>query len=285
MSIQSEIDRINGNVASTYSALSEMGATMPAQQNSDNLPGTVRTVPQGGGTSVQADWNQTDETAADFIKNKTHYKKVENAELLSYTKTEYDEESGSFKAVLSAPMTVGANYSVNYNGTTYRCKAYDLMGMGVALGNGSSVGMDDTGEPFCIAAIDYGTMIAIIVLDGATEIFLGITGELVTIKRLDTEFSPYTVFYRGEDIYLYKDAGLTEKLTYYELNVAKNSGAPVYIRYGSSSLESPSYISETIGSNSDGSAYLYSDVYLVNGFYNGQFQYKNYCTAEYTPET
>ena len=50
MSVQSEIDRINGNVASTYTALSEMGATMPAQQNSDNLPGTVRTVPQGGGS-------------------------------------------------------------------------------------------------------------------------------------------------------------------------------------------------------------------------------------------
>lgn len=70
MSIQSEIDRINGNVASTYTALSEMGATMPETQNSDNLPGTVRTVPTGGGTSVQSDWNQTDSSAADFIKNK-----------------------------------------------------------------------------------------------------------------------------------------------------------------------------------------------------------------------
>lgn len=69
MSIQSEIDRINGNVASTYTALSEMGATMPETQNSDNLPGTVRTVPTGGGC-VQTDWNQNDSSAADFIKNK-----------------------------------------------------------------------------------------------------------------------------------------------------------------------------------------------------------------------
>lgn len=65
-----EVERINGNVASTYSALSEMGATMPAQQNSDNLPGTVLTVPQGSSTSVQTDWNQTDETKPDFLKNK-----------------------------------------------------------------------------------------------------------------------------------------------------------------------------------------------------------------------
>jgi hypothetical protein len=55
MSVQSEIDRINGNVANTYSALSEMGATMPEQQNSDNLAGTVRTVPVGGGSSVEID--------------------------------------------------------------------------------------------------------------------------------------------------------------------------------------------------------------------------------------
>lgn len=72
MSIQTQIDRIEQNVADTYSALEEKGATMPAEQNSDNLPATARTVPAGGttGLSVQADWNQTDETAADFIKNK-----------------------------------------------------------------------------------------------------------------------------------------------------------------------------------------------------------------------
>ena len=69
MSVQSQIDRINENVANTYSALNEMGATMPEQQNSNNMAATVLTVPRGG-TSVQSDWNQTDETAADFIKNK-----------------------------------------------------------------------------------------------------------------------------------------------------------------------------------------------------------------------
>lgn len=48
MSIQDEINRINQNIANTYSAMGEMGATLPANQNSDNLANTVRSVPQGG---------------------------------------------------------------------------------------------------------------------------------------------------------------------------------------------------------------------------------------------
>ena len=70
MSIKTQIERISQNVSNTYSALEEMGATMPEEQNSSNMAATVLTVPRGGGVSVQADWNQNDETAADFIKNK-----------------------------------------------------------------------------------------------------------------------------------------------------------------------------------------------------------------------
>lgn len=41
MSIQSEIDRIEQNIANTYTALSDLGADMPTEQNSDNLAQTV----------------------------------------------------------------------------------------------------------------------------------------------------------------------------------------------------------------------------------------------------
>lgn len=54
MSIQEEINRIEQNVANTYTALSEMGATMPAEQNSNNLASTARTVPQSGGGGGEA---------------------------------------------------------------------------------------------------------------------------------------------------------------------------------------------------------------------------------------
>lgn len=44
MSVQSEIDRINSNITSVYSVLSDIGATLPDEQNSDNLPGTVSSI-------------------------------------------------------------------------------------------------------------------------------------------------------------------------------------------------------------------------------------------------
>lgn len=47
MSTQTEIERIKGNIAATYSALEGKGATMPATQNSANLAATVQSVEVG----------------------------------------------------------------------------------------------------------------------------------------------------------------------------------------------------------------------------------------------
>lgn len=48
MSVQSQIDRIEQNVANTYAVLEGYGATMPAARNSDNLAATAATVSNGG---------------------------------------------------------------------------------------------------------------------------------------------------------------------------------------------------------------------------------------------
>lgn len=52
MSIQTEIDRISGNVAAAYTALEEKGATMPQTQNSDNLAATIQTLSTGSSIYV-----------------------------------------------------------------------------------------------------------------------------------------------------------------------------------------------------------------------------------------
>lgn len=69
MSVQSEIERISGNVANTYSVLAEAGSTMPEEQNSNNLSEAVRVAL----TPVNPDWSQSDYTKKDYIKNRTHY--------------------------------------------------------------------------------------------------------------------------------------------------------------------------------------------------------------------
>lgn len=44
MSVQNEIDRINQNIANTYSVLNNAGATAPAVANSDNLANTAASI-------------------------------------------------------------------------------------------------------------------------------------------------------------------------------------------------------------------------------------------------
>ena len=45
MSIQSQIDRINTNIANAYDAVTTMGGTLPQTQNSANLPAAIATIP------------------------------------------------------------------------------------------------------------------------------------------------------------------------------------------------------------------------------------------------
>lgn len=52
MSIQSEINRITQNIASTYSVAESAGATMPTEQNSDNLAATVASAISSASSSV-----------------------------------------------------------------------------------------------------------------------------------------------------------------------------------------------------------------------------------------
>lgn len=47
MSVQSEINRIEGNIASAYTAVSGKGGTLPAAQNSANLPAAIESIPSG----------------------------------------------------------------------------------------------------------------------------------------------------------------------------------------------------------------------------------------------
>lgn len=47
MSIQSEINRIKGNVESSFSAVEAMGGTVPEAQTSDGLPAAIQSIPQG----------------------------------------------------------------------------------------------------------------------------------------------------------------------------------------------------------------------------------------------
>ena len=53
MSIASEIQRIKTNIANAYTAANGKGATLPVNQNSENLSNTIASIPSGGTTAVE----------------------------------------------------------------------------------------------------------------------------------------------------------------------------------------------------------------------------------------
>ena len=159
MSIQSEINRLKNNVAATYAAMEEQGATMPTQQNSANLAATARTIPTGsrGGTTVQADWAVNNPTKAAYVKNRTHWKEDfdgPEGEVISETEVSFTSNIKTVTGAMSDGIQVGGLYVVSWNGTDYECVGKSGSD-GNYIGNGSfmnagSITFEDTGEPFCV---------------------------------------------------------------------------------------------------------------------------------------
>lgn len=100
---------------------------------------------------MQADYNQNDETAPDYIKNRPFYTKdpVE-VSLLAETSVAIDSDLYT-EIPLSENLVEGDTYIVTFNGTRYECVAWYSTGLrAVLIGNGSMVGEEghSNGEPF-----------------------------------------------------------------------------------------------------------------------------------------
>lgn len=110
-------------------------------KSGEKITGTMK---GGGGVSVQADWNQTDETAADFIKNKP-FGSTETLFVEEQSYVSNDADGAELNA--NEVPAIGANVIVIHDNATYECTVFGFQGF-PALGNTVFVGGDDTGEPF-----------------------------------------------------------------------------------------------------------------------------------------
>lgn len=238
-----EVDRINGNVASTYTALSEMGATMPAQQNSDNLPETVRTVTQGGGKTVQTDWNQTDETAPDFLKNKPFGEMM--TDIVPETEIVGEDMDGLLFASIPEVAdlidleteSMVESINVTFDGTDYVCNAGAVDGI-LVYGNQAFLDGEDTGEPFAVINFITGNLYGVLVQDSQSH-KIAISCQMpvkIPEKYYDKDAS-VTVFIDmmseqpDAALYAYKDAALTTKITLEELRELKKTRVLVNYAY------------------------------------------------------
>ena len=142
------------------------------------------------GSSAQADWNQNDETAADFVKNRPFYTgdPVETVVVEENTVT-FSEDGGLYMARFPSTFeaTVGHTYKVSWDGTVYECTCAD-MSEAYVIGNRSILGIgSDTGEPFIIAIFN-GEGIQIMTADTTASHTVSISEMVVPVVKIDKKY-------------------------------------------------------------------------------------------------
>ena len=150
------------------------------------------------GSTTQPDWNQNDETAADYVKNRPFYTgdPMETVLVEETTAPFTDSTFGFYMAEVASTFeaTDGETYKVSWDGTVYECTCVFLQNMFI-IGNQSILGIGyDTGEPF-IFGIPNSQGIKISTLDtSAFHTFSIISSETVApVVKIDKKYLPDTI--------------------------------------------------------------------------------------------
>ena len=182
---------------------------------------------------AQADWNQNDETAPDYVKNRTHYEYTETVEILHETELTGVDQDGMYNAILDVTSFTGneKQLTVTFDGTEYVCDALTLDDTGaVYFGNMSKMEAgDDTGEPFFIGVMKANNL-AIMLMPDTEAHTVNINGLIANIKTIDKKYLPEYIF-AGEKV-----AG-TEYIINNETVIAGN-GAEIFNDYEGNNIAS-----------------------------------------------
>ena len=189
MSTQTELTRITNAKAAVKAAIEGKGVTVPDGTLLDGMAPLIESI-EAGGVGVQSDWNQNDETAPDYIKNRPFYTgdPVETV-LVEESTVTFAENHGLYMGQLPSTFeaTVGETYKVSWDGTAYECTCVIVSGL-PAFGNLSIMGIgSDTGEPF-VVAVDNGQGIAIGTADTSASHTFSISGLVPEVVKIDKKY-------------------------------------------------------------------------------------------------
>ena len=223
----------------------------------------------GGGASVQSDWNQTDETAADFIKNKPFGD--EFAEIMP--ETVLQDTSGEGVA-LDSSLFSGDEETlfVSLDGVEYICRATvyaDMQGT-TLFGNGAFAGGIDSGEPF---AIGFVLGMAVIIFVDSEPHSVSISG--IVAKKIDPKYNKaFSKIYlsqgnTGDTKYLCSD--LMGSMPISQADLIEAAKLPIVVSLGDGTFFSPIFVAPYVGGD-----YGYIAIQTASDT-------EVYFTAEYTP--
>ena len=172
-------------------------------EDKSSLVAAINEVRQtGGGSSVQPDWNQNDDTQPDYIKNRPFYTgdPVETVlveeSTVSFSESRNGKYQGEFLSTFEA--TVGETYKVSWDGTAYECACVSFNDMPV-IGNLSIAGAgSDTGEPFVMGILN-GEGIQIVTADTSASHTVSISGVVSEVVKIDPKYIR-DMYYTGDPV-------------------------------------------------------------------------------------
>ena len=157
----------------------------------------------GSQSGVQPDWNQNDETAADYVKNRPFYTGepvfTEIIPEQTYTLSPYGnftiymDTSGTYPYSLEPDK----EYIVTYNGTIHEFTSDNLDGAGAVGDSNPLITGSEPTTPFMIAA--GRGILQIIDYTGNTEVTFKIDGYKTEIKQVDLKYIPELPKYMSKD--------------------------------------------------------------------------------------
>lgn len=179
----------------------------------------------------QADWNQNDETAADYVKNRTHYTNIDT--VLEYGALNGFKEEGEIGAYYyDLPYVLdiydGLKVEVTWDNQVYQLTAIQPIDGIVFIGNNAFLGGEDSGEPFGIVINKPQGKTSVYSTDTETSHEVGIVAK--TPVRIEPYFLPSNIAYLQDGFI---------PLNLVIPNVEDVFGGPIYAGGTESTLENP----------------------------------------------
>lgn len=164
---------------------------------------------------VPTDWNQTDETQPDFLKNRPFGDTKQEMVPLGDAQFTFSEEDGGYVAYWETNISLRSSdfVEVVWDNTLYSCGMTDAGGF-LVFGNLSIMGLNDTGEPF--TGMYQDGLMLFLDLYATEETTRNISVAKVEKRKVPVEYLPGAVTTYYGDVnggYLYSDTALSVVVT------------------------------------------------------------------------
>ena len=194
--VESDIEVIAGG--EDYQTKANLTTSITAESTDEQYPSAKATydaIEEAKADILQPDYNQNDETAKDYIKNRPFYTgdPVETVFVKEST-VAFTDQDGMYLAEFPSTFeaTVGDTYKVSWDGTVYECTCVDLNGF-LTIGNPAIIGGgSDTGEPFIMNIIN-GAGIVIFTADTSASHTFSISRMIAPVVTIDPKYLPMPI--------------------------------------------------------------------------------------------